>query len=285
MPRHRAALVVVWLALAAAEIAGCSASGGPTEQAQPIAQNERRATKPAQGGSAGHGPAGKPSPPMITHRFDVQLSRQNEADAEGFVPLTLADFDFFGPDAEAQRAAWSERNGVIVTGGRPRGYAYTRRAFRDFVLRLEYRFPRNRPDDGTDPNTGVLLFLTGPHRVWPACLEAQGKFSEMATIKSNSRDVAVVVTDDARARSAVRRPVGRWNALRIVARGGALRTYLNDRLIASSRPTSLVAGPIGLQSEGFAVEFRGLRIRELVPTEDDAHSAAPPRRRSAERSD
>lgn len=267
--------MVVCLTVGATLLAGCSESSRTPEKPLPGAQAREPAAETARRQSSpGDRRSHKPSPATIEHRFDIPLSRENERDAQGFIPLTLADFEFFGPDVESQRAAWSERDGILVTTGRPRGYAYTRRAFENFDLQFEYRFPENLPEDGTDPNTGVLLFLTGPHRVWPACLEVQGKFSETAGIKSNSRDVTVEASDDDQARTAARRPVGQWNTIRIEARGGRLRTFLNGRPIATCKPTPLVAGPIGLQSEGFAVEFRGLRIRPL-PSDRDAGAPRP----------
>ncbi len=266
-PRGAACAGAVFLLLAiAAGCGGPNTAPAPQTQHQPPAKPDAaKRTSPVTAAdtstAAGTGTS-KPQA-LIEHRFDVSLKREGDRTPEGFIPLTLDDFEFFGPDAASQRSAWSEGDAVIRTSGRPRGYAYTRRAFRDFDLQFEYRFPENRPDDGTDPNTGTLLFLTGRHRVWPACLEAQGKFSEMAAIKSNSRDVTVEVTDDAEARRTARRAVGEWNAIRIEVRGGAVRTFLNGRPIAACKPTPLVAGPIGLQSEGFAVEFRNLQIRPL----------------------
>ena len=113
-----------------------------------------------------------------------------------------------------------------------------------------------------EANTGVLVFITGDDKIWPKCLEVQGKWSELGHIKSNAKDVTVEVRDDQAAREQARKPVGEWNSLEIVSKDGALTSYLNGTKIAESDPTELREGRIGLQAERFDVEFRNVRIRE-----------------------
>jgi hypothetical protein len=189
-------------------------------------------------------------------------------DAEGFVSLSAADFlGFRDPKAKGTvREATEEtaREGIYRLGD-ARQYVYTKRPYRDFTLRLEYRWPRAAdlpPEKRDAANTGVLVFITGEHKVWPKCLEVQGKWSEMGHIKSNAKDVAVTVRDDEAAREKARKPVGEWNAVEVVAKGGALTSFVNGVKIAESDPTELQEGPIGLQGEGYVVDFRNIRIRE-----------------------
>ena len=135
----------------------------------------------------------------------------------------------------------------------------------DFTLAYAYRFPdaADLPEDERPTcNTGCLLFITGEDRVWPRCLEVQGKWSETASIKSNARDVQVTATLDEPARDAARRPPGEWNRVEVVSTGGALRVSLNGVEVATSEPTELTRGRIGFQAEGFPVEFRGVTIEE-----------------------
>ena len=135
----------------------------------------------------------------------------------------------------------------------------------DFTVSYEYRFSEagSMPEDERQNcNTGCLLFITGEDKVWPRCLEVQGKWSETASIKSNARDVTVETTLDERARDAARKPPGEWNQVKIVSRGGALTVSLNGVQVATSEPTELTRGRIGFQAEGFPVEFRNVRIEE-----------------------
>jgi hypothetical protein len=83
----------------------------------------------------------------------------------------------------------------------------------------------------------------------------------MASIKSNGGVPALTVSDDPAAREAARLPVGEWNAIEIVARDGAISATLNGMVICTSQPGELKSGKLGLQSEGFEVQFKHLRVR------------------------
>ena len=159
--------------------------------------------------------------------------------------------------------------GVLADGGlrlEGRGYVSTPTEHGpDFTLAYEYRFPDadSMPEDERETcNTGCLLFITGEDKVWPRCLEVQGRWDDTAQIKSNARDVQVTATLDEPARDAARKPPGEWNRVEIVSRGGALSVSLNGVQVATSEPTELTRGRIGFQAEGFPVEFRGVTIAE-----------------------
>jgi len=179
----------------------------------------------------------------------------------GFWMLKLADFDHFPADA----TTWSEQHGVLISNGKPKGYAYTREEFENFTLRCEFRFVAQvTPPDAEAANkfnTGFMLYIQEPHKVWPASLEVQGRFDEMASIKSNGGVPALTINDDQAAREAARLPIGQWNAIEIVAHNGAISATLNGMLICTSQPGELKSGKLGLQSEGFETHFRHLRVR------------------------
>ena len=195
-------------------------------------------------------------------------------DAEGFVPIDIDVPNIVGetkdgqtllPTPVAVEHATDTFAVRLKIGGKSRGYVYTDRSYRNFTLRFDVRWPKAAElpeDERPNANTGVLVFITGEHKVWPKCLEVQGKWSEMGHIKSNAKDVTVTVRDDEAARQQARKPVGEWNSIEMVAKDGALTSTLNGTKIAESAPTELVEGPIGFQAERFDVEFRNVRIRE-----------------------
>jgi hypothetical protein len=206
------------------------------------------------------------NPPAEAVTADTGGESETSATESGFRPIKLTDCRVFPPTAAGAEPTWSETaEGLLVSTGDPRGYLYTAESYGDFTLRLEFRYPLEDgmpPADPTRANTGVLIFIGEEHRVWPRCLEVQGRFDEMAHIKSNARDVSVELAEyDAAARDAARRPIGEWNRLTITSQDGTVTSELNGRRIARSQPTALRSGPIGLQAEGYPVEFRGVEIR------------------------
>lgn len=179
---------------------------------------------------------------------------------DGFTILSLDDFVEFPSHTDA----WREEDGVLICSGDPRGYLHSSKPYENFTLRAEYRFAPL--DDGAEkpaePNTGFMIHIQEPHKIWPVSLEVQGKHSEMCSIKANGGAAELTIDDFPEGREAARLPVGDWNAVEIVSIDGALIARLNGANVCSSEPGELSSGMIGLQSEGFEVQFRNLRIRE-----------------------
>jgi hypothetical protein len=177
-----------------------------------------------------------------------------------FVSLTLDQFDSFGADAET----WKTTSDGIACSGKPRGYLYSKQPYQNFTLRLEYRFPRPeslKDDAKFKGNTGFLVYITGEHKLWPICLEVQGKHVQMAAIKENGGAQPVMVEDDDAARQKARKTVGQWNAIEIVSKAGGLHVLLNGTPVSQSQPDFLSEGPIGIQAEDYPFEVRRMRIR------------------------
>jgi hypothetical protein len=185
----------------------------------------------------------------------------------GFVRLVLDDFDVFQPKAPKETRSWTAQGATIVCTGKPRGYLFTKQPHADFTLRAELRYPGGA-SEAEQGNTGILVHIAAPHRVWPVCLEVQGKYVEMAAIKGNGKPNpldAKQVHDHEPARRQARKPAGEWNSLEVVSRDGRLVSRLNGAVICESEPGSLRAGPIGLQAEDRPYEIRNLRIRDDSP--------------------
>jgi hypothetical protein len=184
------------------------------------------------------------------------------APEEGFTLLRLSDFK----QHAAEPGTWAETGGRIVTTGKPRGYIYSSRPYGNFTWRGEFRFPsaEGEADQANldQSNTGFMLCIQEPHKVWPRSLEVQGKHVEMASIKANGGAAVLTIREDPAARDAARLPVGEWNVIEIQCRDGAVTATLNGSVICRSEPGELTSGQIGLQAENFPVEFRRLRIRE-----------------------
>ncbi|MDF1744982.1 MAG: DUF1080 domain-containing protein [Gimesia sp.] len=184
---------------------------------------------------------------------------------KGFALLSLDDFNEFQGKSKkpVEGPTWTETAGIISCTGNPRGYLYSNKNHGNFSLRLEYRFPESG-EKKENPNTGILIYITGENRIWPRCLEVQGKFEEMAHIKSNTKDVTLEVTDNQAARETARRPLGEWNTIEVISKDGMLTSILNGTKIASCKPSALTEGFFGIQSEGDAVEFRNIRVQKLT---------------------
>ncbi len=195
----------------------------------------------------------------VANRSSEETETPYEIESD-FVPLSLDQFDAF----EAQPETWTATADGIACSGKPKGYLYSKKPYQNFTWRLEYRFPR--PDNLKDEakfkgNTGFLVYVTGEHKLWPMCLEVQGKHIQMAAVKENGGAQPVTVEDDDSARQKARKSVGQWNAIEIISKEGELQVTLNGTPIAKSQPDFLSEGSIGIQAEDHPFEIRRMRIR------------------------
>ncbi len=216
--------------------------------------------EPEQSGKSAPAAAAKEATPAPSSEPDTFTPE------DGFTRLSLDDFDVFHGKKPRSTATWTSTGGILHCTGKPRGYLHSRKTYKNFTLRLDYRFtPPTDAAAAEKANTGFLVYITEPHRLWPVCLEVQGKQPEMGQIKANGRvDVidAAGVRDDESARQKARKPVGEWNSIEIVSRDGGLTSFLNGTKICENKPGELRDGAIGIQAEDFEVQFRRIRIRE-----------------------
>ena len=69
-------------------------------------------------------------------------------------------------------ATWSVTNGVIHCTGKPMGYIRTVQNYQNYELDVTWRFVKIVPKAD---NTGVLVHMQLPDKVWPKCIQVQGK--------------------------------------------------------------------------------------------------------------
>lgn len=207
----------------------------------------------------------------------------------------LSGWVVVGKDGDpAAKDTWSVRDGVLTATGSPYGYVRTERAYRDYTLRIEWRWvPGTPPTDANGKprgrNSGVLLHTSGEDKVWPTCLEAQLQennagdfiamappvvFKELTTLREKSaaeagadeaaKQRALGARRMARHQSSSEKPTGEWNTYEIVCRGDSVTLAVNGVRQNSASGLTLTEGAIGLQSEGMPIEFRRV---ELMPIE------------------
>lgn len=173
--------------------------------------------------------------------------------------------------------AWTVVDGVLRCTAKGRGYLATDRAHADYVLRLEWRWPDGDSDGRA--NSGVLLHVVGPDQIWPKAIEAQlktgaaGDFASFEDARSDneivSRNPRGVSTGRlSRSVQGAENPVGQWNQYEITARGGELVLKVNGQEVNRMTGVTPSGGHIALQSEGYAIEFRGVTLEPLPPAKD-----------------
>ena len=113
-----------------------------------------------------------------THRIELF----NGTNFEGWTFCMKDDAD--------PRKTWSVTNGVIHCTGKPAGYLRTTQSYSNYVVAVEWRFVKVAPKAD---NTGVLVHMQLPDKVWPMCVQNQGKSGRQGDLfvmaGSNARNI------------------------------------------------------------------------------------------------
>jgi hypothetical protein len=184
---------------------------------------------------------------------------------EGFRPLgngkDLSGFDLIG----TTESTWTVDGDVIKCSGKPNGDCVTKKSYKNFVLRFDFKYVR--PEGLEDEskfrgNSGYLIYITGEQKVWPKCIEVQGMNLNVGQILFVSGYPKVKAMDYPEARKKALKPVGQWNSMEIISKDGALTAILDGAKVAECEAGEIKEGSIGFQSEGAEIHFRKLRIKE-----------------------
>ncbi len=182
-------------------------------------------------------------------------------------------------------------DGTIHVSGTEYGYVITKRSFREYRLRAEFRGGEgtfgNRAGKARD--SGILYHVQGMDKIWPRSVELQiqegatGDFWMTDGGAITGRDGTRVTGPPGRAlpiprfgkgawrdvagyrdpNGEVERPRGEWNEVELVVRGDTVRHYVNGKLVNEGTAPFPRDGKILFQSEGAEIWFRNIRLYPL----------------------
>jgi len=171
---------------------------------------------------------------------------------------------------------WQAVDGALVLTAPGGGDIVSAQEFGDFELELEWQIARGG-------NSGVFYRAVDAEPIWASAPEMQILDDDRAEDRHQPSHRAGSAYDLYAPSQAATRPVGEYNRVRIVARGGRVQHWLNGRLVVSydldsadwkqrvaaskfaAMPGFAVSrrGRIALQDHGDTVRFRNLRIRPI----------------------
>ena len=176
------------------------------------------------------------------------------------------------PQAKVQDV-WHIEDGVLICSGKPLGYLYTKRDYGDFALRLQWRWPpEKKPGNG-----GVLIRMTGEHKVWPRSLEAQlntgnaGDFWGLGGYRLSGPAERMRTSDhqefgkltNLKKTKALEKPPGQWNTYEIIAEGATVTLIINGEEVNRATECDLNPGRICLTFEGSEIHLRNVVVTPI----------------------
>lgn len=161
------------------------------------------------------------------------------------------------------------KDGVIETVGTPVGYLRTKNEFSNYRLHVEWRYPEK------EVNSGIMLHVTGPDKIWVTHYQANLKHQNVGDFvvhgvgeKATIREKEYISTEKdkpavPKLNPSNEKPAGEWNSYDIVCKGNTIEIKVNGLLQNTATNCSLTKGAIALQTEGCKIQFRNLWIEKI----------------------
>lgn len=156
--------------------------------------------------------------------------------------------------------------GVVAISGRPSGFLQTKASYRNYRLRVEWRWP------AAPGNAGVLVHISsGPKdRVWPRSHQVQTKHKSVGDVlpmagATFAEPLATAAKTPVRSHLAAdsEKPPGQWNSCDITCRDGTIEVTINGVLQNRVTACQPAAGRIGFQLENAPYELRHVTLEAL----------------------
>ena len=193
-----------------------------------------------------------------------------EADPSGWVDL-LADKSLkswtrlsIPPSAPlAETSPWKFSDAAtLVCDGDKTGHEWLRldREFANFILHAEWSFTRVAGEPRY--NSGIFVRNNADATIWHQAQtgSSSGGFLFGDTLVNGAK-VRVNLRDQVKEQRV--RPAGEWNTFEIRAEGRKISLWVNGSVACELTECEISRGYIGLEAEGYRIEFRNVRIKEL----------------------
>jgi len=228
--------------------------------------------------TSGHANAGTNPLTIDVQETPAAAPATSVAAKDEVIDLLAGDFNstwqIFSSDVTKEPASiWKllpdapETDRVLVCSGNPKGFVFTTAEFTNFELTLEWKYPE-------DPsgNSGILIYTQNEPRIWPTAIQIQLHQPKAGSVFP-SGDAKTDNTLDAAPDLA--RPVNVWNECRITSRDGRITVEINGKRAGEVTGAKPASGRIALQSEGSVVQFRRVRVKNLLPEPKPSISPEP----------
>lgn len=193
-----------------------------------------------------------------------------ETDAQGWVDL-LPPADLKGwyrvpvpPGGKLGREQWhvdADQKVLVCDGDGGHDMLLTEKEYGDAIFHFEFRY--TKVEGKTGYNSGAYVRNSQDGAVWHQAQFGDAKdgflFGQTPAPDGKKKffSLAKQVTDQRV------KPAGEWNTLEVTARGKTLTLWVNGAVTCEFKECEADKGHLGLEGEGYRIEFRNLKVKEL----------------------
>ncbi len=153
-------------------------------------------------------------------------------------------------------------NGNLICGGDKTGHEMLRydREFSDFIFHVEYRFTPREGD--AKYNSGIYVRNNADGSIWH---QAQAGSASGGYLFGNTLVKGAAQRINLRDQLKENRvkTAGEWNTFEVRAEGPKISLWVNGAVSSEFRQCEVPRGYIALEAEGYRIEFRNVKLKEL----------------------
>ena len=191
----------------------------------------------------------------------ISISAEKPANKVFFKVSDASNWTYVIKDkAIAPSSVFKMENGILQITGVSSGYLRTKKVYSNYELNLEWRWTKSVG------NSGVLVHIQPTDTIWPIWYQVQQKADAAGDIICMNGLWAKECTDSVKftvkkSMASNEKPLGEWNAMRIICKKKTMKVYINGVLQNNISGLTADKGFIGFQNEGVPLEFRKLEIK------------------------
>lgn len=168
------------------------------------------------------------------------------------------------PTGQLGREQWhvdTDRDVLICDGDGGHDMLLYRKQFSDVAFHFECRYIRI--PDGSGYNSGAYVRNSHDGAIWHQAQfgDAKDGFLFGVTPVPEGKPRFFMLRDQVKDGRV--KPVGEWNTIEIIARGKTLTLWVNGAVTCEFNECGQPTGFIGLEGEGYRIEFRNLKAKQL----------------------
>jgi hypothetical protein len=202
--------------------------------------------------------------------FGAETPSALEADPQGWVdvlpPVDLKDWyrAAVPPTDKLGRPQWhvdAEKKLLICDGDGGHDMLMLEKEFGDIIFHFEFRYVPVEGKSGY--NSGAYVRNSRDGSIWHQAQfgDATGGYLFGESPAADGKAKFFTLTDAVKDMRV--KPAGQWNTLEITARGKTLSLWVNGAVTCQFPDCGMEKGRIGVEAEGFRIEFRNLKVKEL----------------------
>ncbi len=193
-----------------------------------------------------------------------------EADPQGWMDI-LPPVDLKGwyrvsvpPTGKLGREQWHvdvERKVLICDGDGGHDMLLTDKEYADAIFHFEFRY--TKIEGGKGYNSGAYVRNSRDGAIWHQAQfgDAKDGFLFGQTPTADGKKKFFSLAKEVKANRV--KPAGEWNTMEVTARGRTLTLWVNGAVTCQFNECGLGEGRLGLEGEGYRIEFRNLKVKEL----------------------